>query len=385
MTVIKLRHIDRFRDRHGKLRHFFRRGKGVRVPLPGVPGSSEFMSAYNAALQGERPVGGSLVDRRSPPGTISRLVDDYFGSPEFLALKASTQRAYRGVIERWVHDEKIGHRLVRELRREHVSKMMAKRSKTPGAANDLLKKIRLLMSFAIVNDFRRDDPTLKMRRFKSGEFHTWVEDEIATFEEAWPVGSRQRLAFALHLFTGQRVSDVSHMNDDDIGAGRISVTQIKTGEKLTIPLHPVLATILAATPTTPGALLKTSFGKPFTEKGLANFMADAIGASGVPDHCVTHGLRKAAARRLAEAGCTVHEIMAITGHKTLKEVERYTKAAGQQRLAQAAIDRLPIRLAGTTFPNQLDGLGNAAENLSNISASDGGWRARQDSNLRPLA
>jgi hypothetical protein len=41
--------------------------------------------------------------------------------------------------------------------------------------------------------------------------------------------------------------------------------------------------------------------------------------------------RKAAARLLAEAGCTEHEIAAITGHASLREIARYTKAADQQR------------------------------------------------------
>jgi hypothetical protein len=42
---------------------------------------------------------------------------------------------------------------------------------------------------------------------------------------------------------------------------------------------------------------------------------------------------------LAEAGCTVHEIAAISGHASLKEVERYTKGVDQARLAQAAMAR----------------------------------------------
>jgi hypothetical protein len=50
-------------------------------------------------------------------------------------------------------------------------------------------------------------------------------------------------------------------------------------------------------------------------------------------------LRKAACRRLAEAGCTVHEIAAISGHASLHEVERYTKAADQMKLARAAMER----------------------------------------------
>jgi integrase len=54
-------------------------------------------------------------------------------------------------------------------------------------------------------------------------------------------------------------------------------------------------------------------------------------------------LRKAAARRLAEAGCTEHEIAAITGHASLAEVQRYTKGANQKRLAEAAMSKVKTR------------------------------------------
>ena len=73
--------------------------------------------------------------------------------------------------------------------------------------------------------------------------------------------------------------------------------------------------------------------------GYGNWMAAAIGAAGLPARCVLHGLRKAAARRLAEAGCSANEIAAVTGHVTLKEVERYTKAVEQKRMAVAAIEQ----------------------------------------------
>ena len=88
-------------------------------------------------------------------------------------------------------------------------------------------------------------------------------------------------------------------------------------------------------------ILTTAFGKSFTSNGFGNFMADKIAAAALPDRCVTHGLRKAASRRLAEAGCSANEIAAITGHTTLAEVSRYTKAAEQRHLARAAIERLP--------------------------------------------
>ncbi len=121
-------------------------------------------------------------------------------------------------------------------------------------------------------------------------------------------------------------------------------------------VHPDLRALLEAWPRSEGSILQTRDGENFTSKGFSNFMADKIGKAGLPDRCVTHGLRKAAARRLAEAGCSANEIAAITGHATLDEVARYTKAAEQRRLAQAAIDRLPRNSTGP-FPNQLEGLG----------------------------
>ena len=73
--------------------------------------------------------------------------------------------------------------------------------------------------------------------------------------------------------------------------------------------------------------LTTQFGKPFTAAGFGNWFLEQRNDAGLP-HCSAHGLRKAAARRLAEAGCTEHEIAAITGHASLREVARYTKGCG---------------------------------------------------------
>jgi integrase len=120
----------------------------------------------------------------------------------------------------------------------------------------------------------------------------------------------------------------------DVAGDTIRVAQLKTKEKLVIPLHPKLQAELARAERTQMAILATAFGKPFTVKGFGNMMADAIRAAGLPTRCKTHGLRKAAARRLAEAGATSKEIAAVTGHRTLSEVERYTRAAEQESLAR---------------------------------------------------
>ncbi|GAN64159.1 hypothetical protein AA0313_2048 [Acetobacter indonesiensis NRIC 0313] len=43
---------------------------------------------------------------------------------------------------------------------------------------------------------------------------------------------------------------------------------------------------------------------------------------------------------MAEAECTTHQIASITGHKTLSEVERYTRAVELKRLAKEAIIKI---------------------------------------------
>jgi integrase/recombinase XerD len=102
-------------------------------------------------------------------------------------------------------------------------------------------------------------------------------------------------------------------------------------------VHPELRRSLEACPSGHLAAIVNAYGAPFSTKGFGQFMSDAIREAGLPPCCKAHGLRKAAARRLAEAGCSAHEIMAVTGHKTLSEVERYTRAAEQERLNAAAM------------------------------------------------
>ena len=122
----------------------------------------------------------------------------------------------------------------------------------------------------------------------------------------------------------------------NVRAGRIYYRQQKTRRSLAVPLHHDLLAILEQSPTGDLTFLMTAHGKPFSAAGFGNWFREMCDAAGLP-HCSAHGLRKAQARRLAEAGCSAHEIAAITGHRTLSEVQRYTAAAEQTRLADAAI------------------------------------------------
>ena len=185
------------------------------------------------------------------------------------------------------------------------------------------------------------DPTqgVKLPKLKTDGVHTWSENEIAVFESAHPIGTKARLAFALLLYTAQRRSDVIRMGRQHVRDGVLQVRQVKTGASLNIPVHADLQLILDVTPSDHLTFLTTRFGKPYDGNDFSYQFRKWCNRAGLPQECSAHGLRKAACRRLAEAGCSANEIAAISGHATLSEVQRYTKAADQTRMARNAMAR----------------------------------------------
>jgi integrase len=349
--------VERWRDRHGKLRVYFRRGRGRRFPLPAAVGSDEFTVAYQAALAGL--LGRSREKHASPVhGTIGALITSYMRSAGYLSLRNTTKVGYASRIE--MLRTKHGHRSVKGLTRQRiVSGILQPYADRPGAALSILKMLRVLIRHAIDIGWLDNDPSLGINRPKTHEIRSWTEAEIEAFEQHWTVGTKQRLAFALMLYTGQRRSDVHRMTWVDVNAGSFRVVQQKTGRKLTIPLHRELLEVLAAAERDHVTIVNTYYGRPFTVDGFSQWLRNAITAAGLPLDCQPHGLRKAAGRRLAEAGCTAHEIMAVLGHKTLAEAERYTREADQVWLATEAMTKLEGRTTNRIAQTNPVGLGNA--------------------------
>lgn len=332
---VTLRYVHEFRDRHGKLRRYYRRKGYPYLRLPGRPGSDEFMLAYNAAAAS--CVVKPATAPRSGPGTVSAAIGSYYTGHQFLALSRLTQQSRRAILERFRRDH--GEKKLAGMGKAHVAKILSARK--PFAARNWLKTLRGLMQYAVEIGLREDDPTkdIEPAKVKEGRIHTWTEEEIAQFEARHPIGTRARLAMALLLYTGQRRSDVVRMGPQHIRNGHIAVRQQKTGTALSVPLHPNLQEILASSECGNLAFLVTAYGAPFAAAGFGNLFRDWCNQAGLPQ-CSAHGLRKAACRRLAETGCTAPEIAAISGHKSLREVQRYIEEASQVKLAGAAMAKM---------------------------------------------
>lgn len=338
-------YVQGFIDRHGKARYYFRKPGIERVPLPGMPHSPEFMAALAAASEGGKNARAEVGSDKTKPGTLNALAVAYFNSGEFKRLSESTQDTYRGIIDNF--RSLNGERGIASLQRQHIELLMSNRAETPAAANNLLRMLRILMKFAIVHGWRKDDPTVGIRALKmrAGGFYTWSENDIAKFEAHHPVGSRARLALALLLYTAQRRSDVVRMGWQHIKNGALAMKQQKTGASIEIPIIRDLQAILDVTPKDNLTFLITAGGKPFSAAGFGNWFREACNKADLPKDCSAHGLRKAQCRRLAEAGCTPHEIMSITGHKSLREVTRYCDAANRKHLAKRAFEKTTLRTA----------------------------------------
>lgn len=342
MAWIDLAYVQRFKDRHGHVRHYYRRAGHKRAPLPGKPGSSEFMAAYADAEARDRPLIGA---DHTIPKSVSALLVAYYASAEFKRLQPTTQRNYRFIFERW--RATYGDLPAARIEAKHVRAMLDKMVDTPGAARNFRKRLAGLMDFAVSRDWRSDNPVraVKSPTMPGEGFRAWTDDDIALFEKRHSEGSRARLALSLLLYTGQRRSDVPNMGRQHIRADKIHVAQFKgrNGQnpvRLAIPIHPALKAELDKVPADRLTFLLTEYGKPFTHAGFTQWFGDCARAAGLPPRSTPHGLRKAAARRLAEAGCSAHQIASITGHRTLKEVERYAASASQATLAEAAIAAL---------------------------------------------
>ncbi len=354
-----------FIDRHGRPRFYFRRRGFELVPLPGLPWSPEFMAAHEAAMKGETAPVVEIGASRSVGGTVNALVAAYLdckpkSTSPFKNLAAETQRTRRNTLEnfREAHGSKplfrtdASGRRTMLLTREHMQKIVNEKSATPFAQRNFLNTLRAMFQWAMAEGRVPDDPTLGVKRLKTKTtgYRTWSEAEIERFEAKYPIGSKARLAFALLLYTGQRRGDVVKMGRQHIHNGLLTVDQSKTEGQdeahLEIPVHPKLAEIIAATASEglggkvrAFTFLLTSFGKPYTASGFGNWFRELCDAAECPD-VSAHGLRKATARRLAEVGCSTHQIAAITGHASLAEVERYTKAANRKRMAREAMKKL---------------------------------------------
>lgn len=350
-------YVSRFKDRHGKERLRFRR-KGYPSKYFNAPlGTEAFREEYHR-FNSQEAVAEAAEDAhaaRTIPGSIGDLVRRYFAVPERLGPSETTQAKVRRILERFAEGRE--DRPVKAVRFEHIDAIIAK-ARVKGtdnhgrmiggteAARKLRKELRRLFAFAVKLQWIASNPVENAEQVKvapserSAGFYTWSEEDIATYRTRWPLGTKQRLAMELMLWTDQRKIDAIHLGRQHVRAGKFEIRQSKTGKKLLLPIAPQLAAAIEAMPASDAmCFLITEWGKPFSVKGFGGWFREQCDKAGLPK-CTAHGLRKATMRRMAELEMPNKTMKSVSGHSKDDEVARYTAAADQERLAAGAIKRL---------------------------------------------
>lgn len=343
---IRLRYVVEDVDRHGNVRLYFRlRGK-PKIRLTGLPGSEEFIQAYRAALAGKGWLACSkqpVPVQKATHGSLRWLCGAYLASAEFKRLDHRTRRIRRHLLDGLCVDH--GAKPASRMEARHVRALRDEHADRPEASNAIVKALRQVCRYGVDVGLLQHNPARDVPYIRSGSqgFHSWTLDEVSQFEERHPIDTKARLALALLLYTGQRRSDVILFGRQHVRDGSLRFTQQKNRNRrpvtLELPILPELREIIDASPCGDLTYLVTDFGRPFTAAGFGNKFRGWCDEAGL-QHCSAHGLRKATATRLAELGASEHEIMAVTGHQTSKEVTRYTRAARQKVLATSAMARL---------------------------------------------
>jgi integrase len=323
-------HLLKERNRYGTVVWYVRIGKGQRVRIRGEYGSAEFNAAYRAAIAGEAPQRGPHVSQ----GSLAWLIARYRDSGAWARLSDATRRQRDNTFARLPTCE------IAQVSKKAILDGLDRRRATPFAARDFLKTMRGLFKWAKESDLVKIDPTdgISSPLPRTEGFHTWTEEEITRFEARWPIGSRERLALSVLLYTGLRRGDAAALGRQHMKDGVIMLRTGKTGQQIVIPVLADLATAIAATKTGDLAFIATERGAPMTKESFGNWFRSACRAAGVPGSA--HGLRKAGATRAANNGATVAQLEAIYGWSGGGMASLYTRAADRVRLAREAMGKL---------------------------------------------
>ena len=338
-------HLHRQVSRHGKVLWYVRVGKGKRTRINGEYGTADFMAAYRAAVSGDE----TPAPEKTDPRSIRWLIEEYRKSRAWAALSGATRRQRENIFRHFV--EAAGAKPFAGLKRAHIEAALDRRAETPFAAKNLLQALRHLFAWALSRELVEKNPTdgVVFERPATEGFAVWSEAEIAKFEAHWPIGTRERLALAIFLFTGLRRGDAAILGRQHVTDGVISIKTEKTGTPVAIPMLPELREIIAASPTGDLVYLTGRSGKRMSKEGLGNWFREACDAVGVKKSA--HGLRKAAATRLANNGATVAQLEAIFGWTGGNMASLYTRTADRTRLAADAIKGMSSPKTGTPIPS----------------------------------
>lgn len=326
-------HLYREFTRHGNPVWYVRIGKGPRIRIRAEYSTDEFKAEYHAAITGTAPQRSSKVKA----GTLAWAVCLYRQSSAWLALSVATRRQRENIFKKIIAS--AGESDINDITRKIIVDGRERRAKTPAAARHFVETMRGLFRWAVDSEISRTDPTegVKTAKKRSEGFAAWTDDDIETFDRRWPLGTRERVAKDVLLYTGLRRGDAAAFGRPHVKDGVARMTTEKTGERVTFLIEPELADSLAAGPTGEMTYIAGERSRPMKKESFGNWFRDVCNAAGVKKSA--HGLRKAAATRDANRGWSESELESKYGWRGGRMASHYTRTMNRDKLAVDAAKR----------------------------------------------
>ncbi|MBM3548871.1 MAG: hypothetical protein FJX54_18160 [Alphaproteobacteria bacterium] len=267
-------------------------------------------------------------------GTISWLINDHQKSDRYknrsAAANEEVDRAFK------IIGAEFGEFKAAAVRLRHCEAFYARLRKegSDHRANMVMKWTRYLFNRAIAKELIVANPAANVELVALDSRDViWEDAEVAAMEEAAVAQGRPSVALAIRLAydLGQRLSDLLCLTWTAYDGSSVTVRQSKTAahrkkkgkapKLIVIDVLPELKERLDAAPKlerSPQIVVSEHKGRPYTRfhfNRLFRETRDEV-AKILPAVAEKQFLdyRRSSAVRLAEAGCTTEEIVAITGH-----------------------------------------------------------------------
>jgi integrase len=311
--------------------------QGKRIRIRETYGTPEFDAAYQAALARARKE--PDAPERGAAGSLQWLIDQYRDTSAWQQLSKATRRQRDNIFKQVIMAS--GNASYARVTKADIERGRERRSGTPHQARHFLDTMRGLFRWAYKAQLIKHDPAAGVEsptRPRGGGFMPWTEDDVATYEQRWPVGTRQRVWLGVLLYTGLRRGDAVRLGRPHIRNGVAHIKTQKNNTQVALPILPVLAQTLAAGPCGDLTFIVGSNGRPLTKESFGNLFRKACRAAGVNKSA--HGLRKIAAIRCAENEATVPQMNAIFGWTGAKMALHYIEFANREKMAADAMGKL---------------------------------------------
>ncbi|MFC3057873.1 tyrosine-type recombinase/integrase [Paenirhodobacter populi] len=370
MARVTIKGVNTVRKRlsGGKVK-VYRYHRATGTLLPGEPGSPEFLAAW---LEAEK------IPARDT-GTIAALIRDYTTGRKFTHTKKgrpkapSTMKEYLRLLT--VIEARFGTLPIKALESPKVNALFIDYHEEIALDRPREADNRMTVFCAVLNEAKRRGQIMRNplegfeRAYVSDRSEMiWTEADIAKFMAVAPLELQQALILAIH--TGQRYGDLIRLRWQDYDGAVIRLVQSKGKRKVPVPVSAALKRMLDGMARQGPFILTRADGRPWhterNDKELGKAWRKHMETACFyprPFEELTkeekqgflhfHDLRGTAVTLLAEAGCEIPQICAITGH-TLESATRILRhyLASTEAIAKAAILRFE-NAPETAFANRM--------------------------------